>query len=172
VRNLRSLIAIGIGLTVMAGCTATTHRVANSSTSPGNTAAADSHPSSSPIAYPATGSLLTTSFGPAAPAAQRIFGKGVNFPRVGHGAPGELVVVTTGSGSCPSVPTTVRVANPDEVTVDIGLRNSAGACTDDLRVTNNLIATPGLDRTKPVRVVLRFVDGARTTTEAGTLPAA
>lgn len=123
--------------------------------------------SSTATAYPATGSLLSTYFGPAPPTALRIFGSGVNYPRVGHDGAGSLVVVTTGSGSCPSVPSSIRISGPNTVVMKIGAVARA-ICTSDLRITNNVVDTPGLDTTRLIRVVLRF--GSRTLT--GTLPVA
>jgi hypothetical protein len=122
---------------------------------------------SQPVVYPATGRLLSTYFGAAAPAAVRIFGGVINFPRVGRITSGELVVVTAGSGSCPSVPTSVRVTGPSAVVIEVGT-DGGSACTSDLRVTNNLITVPGLDMTKPAQIVLQYAPGGPT--ETGTLP--
>jgi hypothetical protein len=91
----------------------------------------------------------------------------VNYPRVGHDGAGGLVVVTTGSGSCPSVPSSIRISGPNTVVMKIGAVARA-ICTSDLRITNNVVDTPGLDTTRLIRVVLRF--GSRTLT--GTLPVA
>lgn len=69
-----------------------------------------------------------------------------------------LLVMTTGSGSCPTVPVRLEVRAPTEVEVRLEGRYN-GACTDDLGPTTTLVRLPDeVDLTRPLTVILRDSD--------------
>lgn len=88
-----------------------------------------------------------------------------------------LLVMTTGSGSCPSVPVRLDVRSPSAVDVELDGRYP-GACTGDASATTTLVRLPAdVDVSRVLTVTLREGDvttvlEARTVTElpTGTRP--
>jgi hypothetical protein len=83
------------------------------------------------------------------------------LPRSGVNATwrdGRLEITTWGSGSCPGVPTRVRVRGQHAVEVTISADYS-GACTADLGPTTSVIEVPpGIAATGPLTVTVRGAD--------------
>jgi hypothetical protein len=78
--------------------------------------------------------------------------------RVGHAGAGQMVVVTFGSGSCPSVPDAITVPDPGKLILHFPLLPN-GPCTADLTPTSSTFTTPHLDQTSAVTVELVYASG-------------
>lgn len=81
--------------------------------------------------------------------------------RAAWGPPGQLLIVTYGSGSCPRLPNVVTGTGPHMVTVTTVtyLSSTRPSCTADLSPTTSVVREPAnLDETRPVTI---SVDGTR-----------
>ena len=86
---------------------------------------------------------------------------GVVSDRAAWGPPGQLLIVTYGSGSCPRLPNVVTGTGPHMVTVTTVtyLSSTRPSCTADLSPTTSVVREPAnLDETRPVTI---SVDGTR-----------
>jgi len=77
-------------------------------------------------------------------------------PRAAWGAPGRLVVVIWGSGSCPSLPAHVSAKGAHRIVIStVDYQGGGDACTADLRPTASIVAVPeGIDERHDVDVVI------------------
>jgi hypothetical protein len=93
--------------------------------------------------------------------------------RVGRGAGGELVVVTLGSGSNPTVVRAVSVKSPTRVSMRLGRRELAPGeiATLDFGPTTSVISAGGISQAQAVVVELEWVEGAGKQALTVTLPA-
>jgi hypothetical protein len=75
---------------------------------------------------------------------------------VGWLGPGQMYLVTYGSGSCPKLPTDVTAAAGNRLTITTA-PSSDGPCTMDFGPTTSFVDVPtGIDEKQPVQVT---VDG-------------
>jgi hypothetical protein len=117
---------------------------------------------SSQALNPSTSALPT-------PAAVVSFGSGLpsgianatSGDRAAWGPPGQLLIVTYGSGSCPRLPNVVTGTGPHTVTITTVtyLSSTRPSCTADLGPTTSVVREPAnLDETRPVTIT---IDGTR-----------
>jgi hypothetical protein len=79
---------------------------------------------------------------------------------IGWSGPGQMYLVTFGSGSCPKLPTSVTATGTNQLTIATA-PSSDGPCTMDFGPTTSVVDVPqGIDDTKPVQVT---IDGIAST---------
>jgi hypothetical protein len=95
------------------------------------------------------------------------------WARVGRGADGELVVVTMGSGSNPTVVRAVSVKSPTRVSLRLARRELAAGeiATLDYGPTTSVISAGGISQAQAVVVDLEWAQGAGSQALTVTLPA-